>query len=94
MLETLARGTRNGVRPGLIDKVYAERTLWAAWATVRANGGASGVDRQSIRWFERHGGKGRNRGRDHHRWPNSYFDDLGLLCLEQLWHSTPPAPQG
>jgi len=53
MLETLERGPRNGVWHSLIDKVYAERTLWAAWATVRANGGASGVDRQSIGLFER-----------------------------------------
>jgi RNA-directed DNA polymerase len=37
----------------LFDKVYAERTLWAAWATVRANGGAGGVDRQTIGMFER-----------------------------------------
>lgn len=53
MLETLERGPRNGVWHSLIDKVYAERTLWAAWATVRANDGASGVDRQSIGMFER-----------------------------------------
>lgn len=53
MLEALERGPRNGVWHSLIDKVYAQRTLWAAWASVRANGGASGVDRQSVGWFER-----------------------------------------
>lgn len=53
MLETLERGPKNGVWHSLIDKVYAERTLWAAWATVRANAGASGVDRQTIGMFER-----------------------------------------
>lgn len=26
--------------------------------------------------------RGRGRGRDHQRWPNRYFDMLGLLCLE------------
>jgi RNA-directed DNA polymerase len=53
MLETLERGPRHGVWHSLIDKVYAERTLWAAWETVQANGGASGVDRQTIGMFER-----------------------------------------
>lgn len=31
---------------------------------------------------KRNGGRGRGRGRDHHRWPNQYFDTLGLFCLE------------
>jgi RNA-directed DNA polymerase len=26
--------------------------------------------------------KGRARGKDHHRWPNRYFDTLGLFCLK------------
>jgi RNA-directed DNA polymerase len=29
----------------------------------------------------RHGLHGRGRGRDHHRWPNAYFADLGLISL-------------
>jgi RNA-directed DNA polymerase len=29
----------------------------------------------------RNGRRGRGRGRDHHRWPNRYFADLGLFCL-------------
>jgi RNA-directed DNA polymerase len=53
MLETLERGPRNGVWHSLIDKVYAERTLWAAWEKVQANGGASGVDRETIGVFAR-----------------------------------------
>jgi RNA-directed DNA polymerase len=32
---------------------------------------------------KRHGGRGRGRGLDHHRWPNRYFSDLGLFCLEE-----------
>ena len=36
----------------LIDKVYAERNLRAAWAKVRANDGAAGVDHQSLAMFE------------------------------------------
>ena len=32
---------------------------------------------------KRRKGKGRGRGRDHHRWPNHYFEQLGLFSLEQ-----------
>jgi len=53
MLETLERGPKNGVWHSLIDKVYAERTLWAAWETVQARDGAGGVDRESIAGFGR-----------------------------------------
>jgi len=35
----------------LIDKVYTPATLAAAWAKVRANQGAAGVDGQSIERF-------------------------------------------
>ena len=30
---------------------------------------------------KRHGGRGRGRGNDHHRWRNRYFADLGLFSL-------------
>jgi RNA-directed DNA polymerase len=53
MLETLERGPKNGVWHSLIDKVYAERTLWAAWEKVQSKRGASGVDRQTIGVFAR-----------------------------------------
>jgi len=29
--------------------------------------------------------KGRGRGADHQRWPNAYFDELGLFCLSTAW---------
>jgi RNA-directed DNA polymerase len=32
---------------------------------------------------KRHRGRGKGRGDDHHRWPNKYFAELGLLSLEQ-----------
>jgi len=41
---------------------------------------------------KRHGLRGRGRGRDHQRWPNRYFETLGLLSLEQLWCSQRPVP--
>ena len=30
---------------------------------------------------KRHKGSGRARGRDHQRWPNAYFAELGLISL-------------
>jgi RNA-directed DNA polymerase len=57
MLETLERGPKNGVWHSLIDKVYAQRTLMAAWETVQANDGACGVDRETIRMFGRNAEK-------------------------------------
>src|SRR5712691_12064415 len=36
----------------LIDKVYSWDNLWTAWRRVRANKGAHGLDRVTIRHFE------------------------------------------
>jgi RNA-directed DNA polymerase len=33
----------------------------------------------------RRGTRGRGRGSDHQRWPNAYFQDLGLFSLYQAW---------
>jgi RNA-directed DNA polymerase len=41
---------------------------------------------------KRHGGRGRGRGSDHQRWSNRYFEELGLLSLERLWHLEHPVP--
>jgi RNA-directed DNA polymerase len=32
---------------------------------------------------KRKGCQGRGRGRDHQRWPNHYFTELGLFCLQE-----------
>lgn len=32
---------------------------------------------------KRRGGKGRGRGRDHQRWPNAYFQELGLYTMTE-----------
>jgi RNA-directed DNA polymerase len=53
MLTALEKGVKGGVWFSLIDKVYAQPTLSAAWAKVRANAGAAGIDAQSVQMFER-----------------------------------------
>jgi RNA-directed DNA polymerase len=51
MLAALENGVKGGKWFSLIDKVYRAETLRAAWKKVEANGGAAGVDRQSIQGF-------------------------------------------
>ena len=34
---------------------------------------------------KRHKGKGKGRGLDHIKWPNRYFEKLGLYSLERAW---------
>jgi RNA-directed DNA polymerase len=54
MLAALEQGVRGGKWYSLIDKVYAQGNLRNAFAKVKANKGAAGVDHQSIEAFERH----------------------------------------
>src|SRR5215470_4846780 len=51
MLSALVNGVKGGKWFSLMDKVFAPRTLAAAWTKVRANKGAAGVDGQSIGKF-------------------------------------------
>jgi RNA-directed DNA polymerase len=51
MLSALGNGVKGGKWYALIDKVYAPATLKLAWAKVRANKGAAGVDGQSVDRF-------------------------------------------
>jgi RNA-directed DNA polymerase len=51
MLAALENGVRGGKWFSLIDKVYRPATLRAAWRKVERNGGAAGVDHQSIKQF-------------------------------------------
>ena len=48
MLTALEEGVKGGVWFRLIDKVYAPRTLAAAWQRVKANDGAAGVDHVTV----------------------------------------------
>lgn len=52
MLTALERGVRGGQWYTLIDKVYALPTLRAAFARVKANRGAPGVDHVTVAMFE------------------------------------------
>ena len=51
MLAALEQGVKGGRWYSLMDKVYAERRLRAAWQRVQRNGGSAGVDRQSVEAF-------------------------------------------
>jgi RNA-directed DNA polymerase len=51
MLMALIEGVKGGKWFSLMDKVYALRTLERAWAHVRSNNGAAGVDRQTVAFF-------------------------------------------
>ena len=72
MLTALEKGIKGGKWFSLIDKVYAHPNLLAAFAKVKANKGAAGVDQ---------GRRGHGLGRDHQRWPNAYFEAHGLFSL-------------
>lgn len=54
MLTALEQGVNGGKWHSLIDKVCALSNLRKAFARVRANGGAAGVDHVTVAEFERH----------------------------------------
>jgi len=54
MLAALETGLEGGKWFRLIDKVWGEKNLARAFEKVMANGGSAGIDRQSVREFERH----------------------------------------
>ena len=47
MLTALEKGVKGGMWFSLMDKVYSPRNLKAAWARVRLNAGAAGIDKQT-----------------------------------------------
>ncbi|RJG21102.1 group II intron reverse transcriptase/maturase [Massilia cavernae] len=51
MLAALGNGVKGGKWFSLMDKVYAPKTLAAAWQRVQANAGACGVDQMSVGIF-------------------------------------------
>jgi RNA-directed DNA polymerase len=52
MLTALEQGVKGGKWFSLIDKVYAPGNLVAAFTRVAANGGAAGVDHQTVAQYE------------------------------------------
>jgi RNA-directed DNA polymerase len=52
MLAALEQGVKGNKWFSLIDKVYADRTLALAWAKVKSNDGASGVDGITVGLFD------------------------------------------
>jgi len=54
MVSALENGVKGGKWYSLMDKVYAPATLTAAFAKVRSNGGAAGVDGESVERFAAH----------------------------------------
>jgi RNA-directed DNA polymerase len=52
MLTALVEGVKGGKWYSLMDKVYPERTLRAAFTRVKANKGSSGVDHVTVEMFE------------------------------------------
>ena len=54
MLTALERGVKGGKWFSLVDKVYALSNLRAGFRKVKLNGGAAGVDHQTIEMFEHH----------------------------------------
>jgi RNA-directed DNA polymerase len=53
MLTTLEQGVKGGCWFSLIDKVWKPANLQSAFRKVKANGGAAGVDRVTVKDFER-----------------------------------------
>ena len=53
MLTALEEGVKGGKWFSLMDKVWRQRTLGAAFQQVAANDGAAGVDHQTVEDFER-----------------------------------------
>ena len=54
MLAALETGVQGGQWFSLIDKVYSLPNLRRAWARVKANGGAAGVDQETVEMFASH----------------------------------------
>jgi RNA-directed DNA polymerase len=43
--------------PALYDRIYRSDVLWEAWRRVRSNGGAAGIDAETIQAIEQRGGE-------------------------------------
>ena len=78
--------TRSGSMPQIIEETNRTLRGWFNYfqhSIANIFGGLDKWTRGRLRSIlrKRHKGKGRARGRDHQRWPNAYFVELGLISL-------------
>jgi RNA-directed DNA polymerase len=78
--------TRSGSMPQIIEETNRTLRGWFNYFQHSISNIFGGLDkwtRGRLRSIlrRRHKGKGRARGRDHQRWPNAYFAELGLISL-------------
>ena len=72
----------------IIQEINPTLSSWFAYfkqADLAEHQESDGWVRMRLRSIlrKRRRGKGRGRGRDHQRWPNRYFEELGLFSLER-----------
>lgn len=60
----------------LYDKVYRRDILWEAWRRVRANGGAAGVDEQTLADIEKQG-------------ESEFIEEFYHMLKEGIYHPSP-----
>jgi RNA-directed DNA polymerase len=78
--------TRSGSMPQIIEETNRTLRGWFNYfqhSMANIFGDLDKWTRGRLRSIlrKRHKGKGRARGRDHQRWPNAYFAELGLISL-------------
>ena len=78
--------TRSGSMPQIIEETNRTLRGWFNYfqhSIANIFGDLDKWTRGRLRSIlrKRHKGKGRARGRDHQRWPNAYFVELGLISL-------------
>lgn len=78
--------TRSGSMPQIIEETNRTLRGWFNYfqhSIANIFGDLDQWTRGRLRSIlrKRHKGKGRARGRDHQRWPNAYFVELGLISL-------------
>ena len=87
-LKPLTRRANGHSLEAIVAKINPILQGWYGYfrcASADALGEMDGWVRGRLRSIlrKRRGGRGRGRGKDHHRWGNSYFAELGLYCLKE-----------
>lgn len=87
-LKPLTRRTNGHSLEAIVGKINPILRGWYGYfrhASADALGEMDGWVRGRLRSIlrKRQGRMGRGRGKDHHRWGNGYFAELGLFCLKE-----------